>query len=219
MKLFIAAVFVFYTAMGYSSQRVEELIYKLRDPKTSKESFRTCLESIGEYLACKVMDDLVTETVKVSTLTGHEASSQLIKDTPCLVTILRAGLPMHLGALKVFPEAESGFIAMSRDEVTLKARMDYVALPTLTGKVVIITDTMLATGGSLLEAIRLVQRSNPIAIYVLTTIASEKGMKKLLSQCPDVKIWAACIDPDLNEHGFIVPGLGDAGDRSYGSKH
>ena len=107
---------------------------------------------------------------------------------------------------------------MSRNEETLRASVDYVALPDLKDKSVIISDTMLATGGSLLNAIQMIVEKSPRRIFVIAAIASQFGIERIVNDHPEIKIFAAAIDPFLNEKGYIIPGLGDAGDRSYGNK-
>ena len=202
-----------------SSQALSELVYKIRNPKTDAADFRQALEKIGETLALNVLEELDTKQVLIETLTKTDAKHFVIDEVPVLVTILRAGLPLNSGVQKVFPNAQVGFLAMSRDEETLKANVDYVALPDLRGKSVIISDTMLATGGSLLDAIQIIEQRAPRRIFIVTAIASQPGVERISKYNPAIKIFAAAIDPSLNEKGYIIPGLGDAGDRSYGNKH
>ena len=199
-------------------QALSELVYEIRDPQTDSASFRQALEKIGEYLALHVLEEMNTKEVMIQTLTGVEAKHLLVDEVPVLVTILRAGLPLNAGVQKVFPNAEVGFFAMSRNEETLRASVDYVALPDLKDKSVIISDTMLATGGSLLNAIQMIVQKSPRRIFVIAAIASQFGIERIIDDHPEIKIFAAVIDPFLNEKGYIVPGLGDAGDRSYGNK-
>ena len=147
-----------------------------------------------------------------------EARHNLIDEDIVLVTILRAGLPLFNGVFKVFPDAEAGFFAMQRNEKTLIASIDYVALPPLENKTVIIADTMLATAGSMLNAIKIVEKKNPKQIILVSAIAAQDGIDRILEYNPDIKIYPAYVDPVLNDVGYIVPGLGDAGDRCYGIK-
>lgn len=204
---------------AFASQALNQLVYEIRNPETDSAHFRKALETIGEYLALDVMEEMSTQERTVQTLTGTEAKHQLIDEMPVLVTILRAGLPLNAGVHKVFPNAEVGFLAMSRNEKTLKAKVEYVALPDLKNRSVVLSDTMLATGGSLLDAIRIVEQYGPKKIFVITAIASKPGIERIVQHNPNIKIFAAAIDPSLNDKGYIIPGLGDAGDRSYGEKH
>lgn len=199
-------------------QALNQLVYEIRNPQTDSARFRKALEKIGENLALDILEELNTAEVAIQTLTGAEAKHHLLNEDPVLVTILRAGLPLNAGVQKVFPNAEVGFLAMSRNEETLKAKVDYIALPDLKGKSVIISDTMLATGGSLLDAIQIIEQKNPKKIYVIAAIASKPGIERISKSKPAIKIFAAAIDPSLNTKGYIIPGLGDAGDRSYGKK-
>lgn len=197
---------------------LSQLVYQIRDPSTDSANFRQTLEKIGEYLALDLLEELDTEEIAIQTLTGAEATHLLVTEVPVLVTILRGGFPLNAGVHKVFPKAEVGFLAMSRNEETLQPDLSYVALPDMKGKSVIISDTMLATGGSLLDAIRVVEQRQPKNIFVIVAMASKQGIERIVSYNPSIKIFTAAIDPTLNEKGFIVPGLGDAGDRAYGKK-
>lgn len=197
---------------------LSELVYEIRNPQTDSARFREALEKIGENLALNVLEELDIKEVTIQTLTGAEANHILVDEVPVLVTILRAGLPLNAGVQKIFPLAEVGFLAMARNEETLKADVSYVALPDLRGKSVIISDTMLATGGSLLDAIQIVEQRSPRRIFIIAAIASKAGIERISKYNPAIQIFAAAIDPSLNDKGYIIPGLGDAGDRSYGSK-
>lgn len=218
MKLILAILFLANFSL-FGKQVLSELVFEIRNPQTGSEDFRNALEKIGQYLALDILEDLPKQEKRVVTLTGKEAVHQLVEETPVLVTILRAGLPLNAGVLKVFPDAEVGFFAMSRNEITLKATTSYIALPDLEDKYVILSDTMLATGGSMLDVIKVIEQYHPKQIYLVTAIASQKGVQRILDYDPTIKIFAAAIDPDLNDKGYIIPGLGDAGDRCYGEKH
>jgi len=219
MKLCIWIFLLANASVFAQSQALSELVYEIRNPKTDAEHFRQALEKIGENLALGILEELSTKEVQVQTLTGVAAKHFLVDETPVLVTILRAGLPLNAGVQKVFPNAEVGFLAMSRNEETLKADVNYVALPDLKGKTVILSDTMLATGGSSLDAIQIIEKKGPKRIFVLTAIAARPGIERIHKHNPNIKIFAAVIDPSLNDKGYILPGLGDAGDRAYGKKH
>ncbi len=209
---------LFHVAMYGQSQAIERLVYEIRDPKTDSAHFRKALESIGEYLALQALEELEGHERRVTTLTGVEAVHYLVDEKPVLATIMRAGLPLNAGVQKVFPDSEVGFFAMSRNEETLKADVSYVALPDMRGKTVILSDTMLGTGGSLLNAIQRIETLQPKRIIVIAAIASHRGIDQILKHDSKILIFAAAIDPELNHKGYIIPGLGDAGDRCYGKK-
>ncbi|MBS0651339.1 MAG: uracil phosphoribosyltransferase [Verrucomicrobia bacterium] len=198
---------------------LNQLVYEIRNPETKGEDFRKALEKIGEYLAIEVMDLLEQKKVDVETLTNASATHFLLEEQPVLVTILRAGVPLCMGVHKVFPDAEVGFIAMSRNEETLLPDVEYVAIPDIKDKSVILADTMIATAGSILDAIKIIEARGPKKIYIIGAIAAEPGIQRIKQAYPSVHIIAAAVDPTLNEKGYIVPGLGDAGDRAYGRKH
>ncbi|NGX62974.1 MAG: Uracil phosphoribosyltransferase [Candidatus Anoxychlamydiales bacterium] len=202
----------------FSNPILESLVYKIRDPNTDKKEFREYLEKIGEYIALDIAKDLKTKKQNIQTVMQVDAEHNIVDENIVLVTILRAGLPLFNGVFKVFPESEAGFFAMQRNEKTLKASVDYVALPPLEGKTVIIADTMLATGGSMLDAIKIIEKRNPKNIILVSAIAAQEGIDNILKHDPSIKIYPAYVDPILNEVGYIVPGLGDAGDRCYGIK-
>ena len=219
MKWFLFVFLLPTLSISAKTQALNELVYEIRNPETDSARFRKNLEKIGEQLAFAVLEELNTKEMTLTTLTGAEAKHLLVDEIPVLVTILRAGLPLNAGVQKVFPHSEVGFLAMSRNEETLKAEVDYIALPDLKDKLVIISDTMLATGGSLLDAIQIVEQNHPKQIFVIAAIASQPGLERIFKYNPAIKIFAAAVDPSLNEKGYIIPGLGDAGDRSYGKKH
>ena len=219
MNKFILFFFIQIFAVSvFANPILESLVYKIRDPQTNKEEFRKHLKKIGEYIAYDVAEDLNTKKQNIETVMQQDAEHNLVDEEIVLLTILRAGLPLFNGVFKVFPEAEAGFFAMQRNEKTLIASIDYVALPPLENKTVIIADTMLATAGSILNAVKIVEKRNPKQIIVICAIAAKDGIEAVLEHNKDIKIYPAYVDPVLNEVGYIVPGLGDAGDRCYGNK-
>jgi uracil phosphoribosyltransferase len=217
-KLILLFMFMTNVAAYAQTHGISQLIYKLRDPETKAPQFRESLEKVGEYLALELLNELSSKETTIETITGAKATHLIVDVNPVLVTILRAGLPLNAGVLKVFPNAKVGFLAMSRDEQTFKAKVEYIALPDLKNQYVIITDSMLATGGSLINAIKLIEEQKPKKIFVISAIVSEQGVAQISEHNPNIKIFAGVIDPILNEKKYIVPGLGDAGDRSFGLK-
>ncbi|HUD01512.1 MAG TPA: uracil phosphoribosyltransferase [Rhabdochlamydiaceae bacterium] len=194
------------------------LVHEIRDLKTDRKHFRACVKKIGEYMALDVLHELNTKQVEVQTPTGGTAIHVLCDEDPVLVTILRAGLPFLNGVQKVFPYSDVGFLGMARHEETFEAETSYVGIPDVKNKRVILFDTMLATGGSMLDAIKIVEKRGPKEIIILCAIAAKEGIDRILDHNPHIKIYAAAIDPKLNEKKYIIPGLGDAGDRSFGMK-
>ncbi len=201
MKSFVYMFLLLSMSVFAGPQALSELVYEIRNPQTDPASFRQALEKIGEKLALDVLEELDREEVAIQTLTGATATHFLVDEVPVLVTILRAGLPLNGGVHKVFPSATVGFLAMSRNEETLKADVGYVALPDLRGKSVIISDTMLATGGSLIDAIQIVEQRSPRRIFVIAAIASRPGIERIFKYNPAIKVFAAAIDPSLNDKG------------------
>jgi uracil phosphoribosyltransferase len=198
---------------------LEDFLYKLRDPETKRYEFRESLENIGKYLGYEIANDLETNEKKIKTVLGEEASHSLLDEDIVVVTILRAGIPIFNGFMDVFKDAESGFFAMSRNEETLKATTHYEAIPNLDGKTVILVDTMIATAGSVLDSLKAFEKyGNPKKIIVAGAMVTEHAKEKIEREYPNVKIYVAVLDPILNDIGYIVPGCGDAGDRSYGEK-
>lgn len=201
-----------------ASQALSQLLFEIRNPETGSYHFRGALESLGEYLALEVLEELQTKESSVTTMTGAKATHTVLDETPVLMTILRAGLPLNAGIHKVFPRSEVGFFAMSRDEATLKAKLEYVSLPAIKGKTIILSDTAVATAGSILDAVRIIEAHHPKRIIIVAAVASSLGIETIAAHNPSIKVFAGSIDPTLNDKGYIVPGLGDAGDRSYGKK-
>ncbi len=224
MKSFISCLLIVlcvtkaYPAILNDRIALSHLVHEIRDPKTDRKHFRTSLEKIGEYLGVEVLQDLSTKQVEIQTLTGATAVHILCDEDPVLVTILRGGIPLLMGIQEIFPNAEVGFLGMARNEETLQAITSYIGIPDVKDKRVIIVDTMLATGGSMLDAIKIIESQGPKEIILICAIAAKDGIARILDYSPNIKIYAAATDPKLNEKGYIIPGLGDAGDRCYGIK-
>lgn len=219
MRKFVLSLCLMMSVSAFpQTQALSELVYEIRDPATDSAHFREALQKIGEYLALQAIDELSTKEASVYTLTQATAKHELVNETPVLVTILRAGLPLMTGVQKVFPDSPLGFFAMSRDEETLQPKVEYVALPEMKGQTVILADTMLATAGSMLAAIQFIEKSQPKKIILISAIAAQPGIERILRYNSSIKIIAGVVDPLLNSKGYIVPGLGDAGDRSFGVK-
>lgn len=185
--------------------------------------FRRNMERIGEIMAYEISKTMQFETEAVQTPLGI-APINVISERVVISTILRAGLPFHQGFLSYFDRAENAFVSAYRkykDALKFDIFIEYIASPDLTGKTLIITDPMLATGGSMELAYgALLTKGTPAHIHVATVISSQPAIDYIASHFPESKttVWAAAIDPELNDHSYIVPGLGDAGDLAYGVK-
>ncbi len=194
---------------------VKTLVNHLRETQTDALRFRHIVQELSRFLAYEA---LKTETVKeknISTWQGEKEFEFIKEEDLLFVTILRAGLPMIESVSALFPQASSGFLAMKRDENTHQSILYYDRIPECKDKTIIIVDPMVATGGSLCDAISFIQTKLPKRIISLNIIGSPEGMAILEQKHSDVDIFIAQIDEKLNEHMFILPGLGDAGDRSY----
>ena len=198
-----------------SNPVVKTLVNHLRETQTDALRFRHITQELSRLL---VYEALKTETLEKQMITTWQgkASFGFIKEEDLLfVTILRAGLPMIESVTALFPKASSGFLAMKRDEKTHQSVLYYDRIPECKGKTVIIVDPMVATGGSLCDAIVVIKAKSPKKIISLNIIGSPEGIAVLEQKHPDVEIYIAQIDEKLNEKMFIMPGLGDAGDRAY----
>ncbi|MFL5745463.1 MAG: uracil phosphoribosyltransferase [Niastella sp.] len=198
-------------------------ISEIRDVQiqTDRMRFRRNLERIGEIAAYEISRKLVYEEKDVQTPLGI-APTRVMKEQPVLATILRAGLPLHQGLLNYFDKADNAFISAYRKhnlDGSFEISLDYISCPELENRVVIISDPMLATGSSLVKTIQyLREEGHPREIHVVAAIACSVGIEYVQRSEPNVKIWCGAIDEELTAKGYIVPGLGDAGDLAFGTK-
>ncbi len=189
----------------------------MRDARTGNSGFRAALADLGAMLVYEASRDLVTESfpveTPVTTAEGHR-----LRTPPIIVPVIRAGLGMVDPALSMIPDAQVGFIGLARDEETHEPVPYLEALPEdLSGQPVMLVDPMLATGGSLLHALRLLADRGADDIICVCMISAQPGVDAVLrSGLPVRRLVTAAIDPELNDDAYIVPGLGDAGDRLYG---
>jgi uracil phosphoribosyltransferase len=191
----------------------------LRDKDTSSPVFRLLTEELVTLLAYEATRDVRVETVSIETPVTRTEGTGLVKPTPLVVPILRAGLGMLEGMTRLVPTAEVGFLGMARNEETLEAITYAERLPDdLTGRQVFVLDPMLATGGTLREAIKFLFARGAADITCICLLAAPEGLATLQEELDgrNVTIVLASIDEKLNEKSYIVPGLGDAGDRLYG---
>jgi len=196
---------------------VQADLARLRDKSTSHEQFRAALANASAIMGVEALAGLATRPVTVHT--PLKAAQAKVVDQPVVfVAILRAGLGMLPGLLQLVPEALIGHIGLYRNEETLNPVRYYVRLPKdLDKSFVLLLDPMLATGGSAVEAIRILKTDGASRITLLSLLAARAGVRRVQREHPDVRIVTAAIDPTLNQHGYIVPGLGDAGDRLFGT--
>ena len=202
---------------------ISNWVGELRDTtvQTDRMRFRRNLERIGEVAAYEISKILPFEEKEIQTPLGI-ALHKVLKEQPVLATILRAGLPMHQGLLNYFDQADNAFISAYRKhnkDGSFEISLDYVSCPELEGRIVIISDPMLATGSSLVKTIHfLKEEGRPRKIHIVVAIACTVGIEYVLREEPSVTIWCGDIDDELTAKGYIVPGLGDAGDLAYGNK-
>ena len=204
---------------------LNQFIAEIRDAEIQKDSmrFRRNLERIGEIFAYEISKKLTYETKEVITSLGI-ANVPMLTDYPVLATILRAGLPFHSGFLNFFDRSENAFISAYRKyhkDHSFTIQVEYASVPDIEGKVLILTDPMIATGAStLLTYKELITKGKPKYTHIVGILASQEGLeflKKNLSQ-KDVSVWVGAVDDELTAQAFIVPGLGDAGDLAFGKK-
>ena len=191
----------------------------MRSENTTTDNFRRLLREISQMLAYEVTRDLPTEMVTIDTPLATIESPVISGKKLCLVSILRAGNGMLDGMLDVLPAARIGHIGLYRDPETLEPVEYYFKMPDDIGaRLVIVVDPMLATGNSAIAALSRLKESGATSIKYVCLLASPEGLAALRAAHPDVPVVAAALDERLNEHGYIVPGLGDAGDRMFGTR-
>lgn len=191
----------------------------LRNKETGTKGFRNLVSEIAMLMIYDATRDLPLEEIKVETPCGIADCKKISGKTLAFVPILRAGLGMVEGAISLVPAAKVGHIGLYRDEQTLNPVEYYCKLPQdIQERDVFVLDPMLATGGSAVDAINQIKLRNPRSIKFLCIIAAPEGLEALKKAHPDVDIFCAGLDDHLNENGYIVPGLGDAGDRIFGTK-
>jgi uracil phosphoribosyltransferase len=193
-----------------------EQLTVLRDETTDRATFRRAVDNLAAMLIYEATRDLAVETTLVRTPLGPAEGVRLPR-LPVLVPVLRAGLGMADAAIRLLPEAEMSFVGLARDEETFEPKSYMAKLPArLDGRPVIILDPMLATGGSLEFTCRLAAERGAGRMTVVCVLAAPEGLKRMEATGFDLHIVTAAIDDHLNEHAYIVPGLGDAGDRLFG---
>lgn len=202
-----------------------QFVAELRDVTIQNDSmrFRRNLERMGEIMGYEISKTLAYQTKETTTPLGIAETSHLIEQ-PVIATILRAGLPMHLGVLNYFDRAENAFISAYRrhhKDNTFDIHVEYVSSPSINDKVVILCDPMIATGGSIVLAFKaLLAKGTPKHTHIISAISSRQGIDYVRANMPskDFTIWCGAVDEELTAHSYIVPGLGDAGDLAFGTK-
>jgi len=191
------------------------------EKQNDRMRFRRNIERIGEVAAYEISKHLPYKTQVVQTPLG-ESSLQVLDTQPVIGTILRAGLPLHQGLLNYFDAADCAFIAAYRKhhrDGTFEIEHHYTTCPSLEGRIVILADPMIATGASILLTLEALKRyGSPAHIHIVAVIACSEGIENVLRKFPDVTLWSGDIDDEITAKGYIVPGLGDAGDLAFGPK-
>jgi uracil phosphoribosyltransferase len=202
---------------------VSNWMAELRDVEIQKDRmrFRRNLERIGEIAAYEISKKLVPTAIEVQTPLGT-AVCAVLQEQPVLTTILRAGLPLHQGLLNYFDKADNAFVSAYRkhdQDGNFHISLDYLSCPEIDGRVIIVSDPMLATGASLVKTVQyLKEEGHPSQIHIVTAIACTVGIEFVRREIPEATVWCGAIDDELTAKGYIVPGLGDAGDLAFGVK-
>ena len=202
---------------------LNDWIAEMRDAEIQSDRmrFRRNLERIGEVAAYEISKKLPAEIRDIQTPLGI-SQTKMLSEQPVLATILRAGLPLHQGLLNYFDKADNAFISAFRKhqrDGSFEISLDYISCPEIENRIIIISDPMLATGSSLVKTIHyLREEGKPAHIHVVVAIACTVGIEYVQREEPNATIWCGAIDEELTAKGYIVPGLGDAGDLAYGTK-
>jgi len=192
---------------------------QIRNKNTGTNEFRRIVNEIGGLMVYEITRDLELEDVEIETPLAKMKTKQLAGEKLCVCPILRAGLGMVEGILQLIPSARVGHIGLYRNEETLEPVEYFAKFPNkLEDRLIIVVDPMLATGGSAVRAISLIKKRGGKNIKFVCLVAAPEGVKRLREAHPDVPIYIAALDDHLNDKGYIVPGLGDAGDRIFGTK-
>ena len=211
--------------LGKENTIFNSFLAELRDEHIQQDSmrFRRNIERLGEIFAYEISKHFAYTTKEVVTPLGT-AKMSLPQEQPVLATILRAGLPLHQGLLNFFDHADNAFVSAYRKyhkKGTFTIKLDYVSSPLIDDRILIISDPMLASGGSLIAALNgLLEKGKPKHIHIVNVLASEEGIKAIKKRfsLKGISMWIGAIDAELTAKAFIVPGLGDAGDLAFGNK-
>ncbi len=198
---------------------IQHKLTYIRDVNTGTKEFRELVDEVATLMAYEITRDLQLQEIEIETPIGPAKSSVIAGKKLGIIPILRAGLGMVEGILELIPAARVGHVGLYRDPETLKPVEYYVKLPNdVAERRLIVVDPMLATGGSAVEAINSIKKRGAKNITFMCLVAAPEGVEVLTEAHPDVDVYIAAMDEKLNEDGYIVPGLGDAGDRLFGTK-
>jgi uracil phosphoribosyltransferase len=195
---------------------IEDVLAMLRDASTRPEEFRRLTRKLSVLLSFEASRDLPVKEIDIETPMEGTRVRRLAAEV-VLVPVLRAGMWMLDPLLEIFPDASVGYVGLERDEQTAVAHRYYLKLPDLPDRYVFLLDPMLATGGSALAAVEALREAGARFIRLLCIVAAPEGIQLLEDECPDLDIYATAVDRELNDRSFILPGLGDFGDRLFGT--
>jgi uracil phosphoribosyltransferase len=195
---------------------VQDCLAGLRNQQTSNEEFRSLARKVITFLLYEATQDLPRRQVTVRTPLA-EAPATMVEPEVVAIPVLRAGLGLLSPVLELLPRVSVGYVGLERDEETAVARIYYQKLPPLTGKVPLLLDPMLATGGSAVQAVDLIREAGGEGTRMICVVAAPEGVRVLGAHHPEVEVFTAALDEGLNDRAFIVPGLGDFGDRLFGT--
>lgn len=212
------------TNLGKAHSVISNWVSELRDVDIQKDRmrFRKNIERIGEVIAYEISKHLPSKIVDIQTPLGM-APSKILQQQPILATILRAGLPLHQGLLNYFDKADNAFVSAYRKhhaDGSFEISLEYLSCPPVKDRILIISDPMLATGASLVKSLEYIKQEGiPSTIHIVAVIASNIGIEFVQRHEPNAHIWCAAVDEELTAKGYVVPGLGDAGDLTFGQKN
>jgi uracil phosphoribosyltransferase len=195
---------------------VQDCLAGLRNQQTPNEEFRSLARKVITFLLYEATQDLPSRQVTVRTPLA-EAPATMVEPEVVAIPVLRAGLGLLSPVLELLPRVSVGYVGLERDEDTAVARIYYQKLPPLTGKVPLLLDPMLATGGSAVQAVDLIREAGGEGTRMICVVAAPEGVRALGAHHPEVEVFTAALDEGLNDRAFIVPGLGDFGDRLFGT--
>ncbi len=198
-----------------SNPVTKTLVTHLRDQRRDAIRFRHTVAELTKQLVYEALKDFPLVQTSIVAWQGEGDFMTIDEESIVVVTVLRAGMPMLDSVMELLPNAVAGFLAMKRDETTHESKLYYDRLPDCKGKNILLVDPMVATGGSMIDALDLIKTREPRRIMTLNIIGSPEGLDRVSYAHPDVDIYIAQIDEGLDDNKYIIPGLGDAGDRAY----